>query len=539
MCVERPAQLDATIGVVSQWVVDLVNSDTITSGYLFGSAVNEDGKRFQSITSDIDLVVVVDWDSIAIMDRVKRLQDLSRAKFKLEQDLLALLERSDAVKTIVSLIPVSDWERDQGVHKDGHSAVMDCTQVLDLTSREIRDRISTKGVERILPESHRACLQFVQKQRAAFLNISANRSRALEIRPHDDPVPKELLRNFAIATADANAEGPTQTDIARGLEALSLFVNKLDRTEPEFINFSEWLGVKRGARGDVPPIISETHYLIALEGIYDAIRQRRSPPDRRVKVGFPDGIRADLARCRVALEKVNGQPPGVLTIWPATTVAIEKLVASLLYAAEHYDEPTSRFHGQSPETISDFLDRGYKGTQNVACIRAGVDEHAMRMITRMQGYWLPSLENIVASSLSNFLTLCHLSVLQELLHLLAGFDFLQKLIPANIEPWIYESSSSDVYRQAFAIEQPLAYAKVCALCGVRLENYRFYWGPESEVIKSARRRDGDPVTGTWIDKYLYAQNELKSLKEGFTETFGYTEDVSIIKVIDSSGKEHF
>jgi len=73
----------------------------------------------------------------------------------------------------------------------------------------------------------------------------------------------------------------------------------------------------------------------------------------------------------------------------------------------------------------------------------------------------------------------------------------------------------------------------------RLDYYRTYWGPESEVIKSAKRRYGDPVTGTWIEKYLYAQNELQLLTEDSAETFRYNEDVSIIKVTDSSGQEHF
>ncbi len=261
--------------------------------------------------------------------------------------------------------------------------------------------------------------------------------------------------------------------------------------------------------------------------------------DGRVKVGFPDGIRADVVKCQFALQEVEGQLPGVLSVWPETTVAIEKLVASLLVEAAEHDKPDSRFHGQPPETIRAFLDRGYRSTKNVARIRAGVDKRAELMVARMQGYWLPALDNIVARSLANFLTLCHLSALQDLLQLLASVDFLRKLIPADIEPWIYESPSADAYRQAFAIEQPLAYAKVYALSGVTLKYYRSYWGPESEVIASARRCDGDPVTGTWIDKYLYAQNELQLLNEGSAEAFRYTEDVSIIKVTDSSGHERF
>lgn len=260
--------------------------------------------------------------------------------------------------------------------------------------------------------------------------------------------------------------------------------------------------------------------------------------DGRVKVGFPDGIRADVVKCQVALKEVDGQLPGFLLVWPERTLAIEKLVAGLLVEAAEHEKTTSRFYGQPPETIRAFLDRGYGSTKNVARIRAGVDKRAELMVARMQGYWMPPFDNIVAGSLSNFLTLCHLSALMALLHLLASVDFLRKLIPADLEPWVYQSTE-DTYRRAFAIEQPLAYAKVNALSGVTLDYYRSYWGPESEVIQSARRRDGDPVTGTWIDKYLYAQNELQLLNEGSAEAFRYTEDVSIIKVTDSSGQERF
>lgn len=261
--------------------------------------------------------------------------------------------------------------------------------------------------------------------------------------------------------------------------------------------------------------------------------------DGRVKVGFPDGIRADIVKCQVALNEIEGERPGVLSVWPETTLALEKLTADLLVEAAEYEKPASRFYRQPPETARAFLDSGYKTTKNVARIRAGVDKRAELMVARMQDYWLPVLDNIVARSLSNFLTLCHLSALQDLTQLLASVDILRPLIPADIEPWIYGADSAGAYRRAFAIEQPLAYAKVNALSGVTLDFYRFYWGPESEVIESARRRDGDPVTGTWIDKYLYAQNELQLLNKGSAEAFRYTEDVSIIKVTDSSGQERF
>lgn len=263
--------------------------------------------------------------------------------------------------------------------------------------------------------------------------------------------------------------------------------------------------------------------------------------DSRVKIGFPDGIRADIVKCRLAVQETEGKLPGIQSNWPEATLALEKLVTTLLVEAGEHDRPGSKFHRLTAEQTIRFQDSAHHTIQHVTRVRAGIDKRAELMLARMHDYWLPGLENVAAKSLSNFLTLCHLSVLGDLSRLVASIDIERTLIPADIVPWAYGSDSEDIYRRAFAIEQPLAYAKVNALCGVPLPLSRTYWGPESEVVGSARRRDGDPVTGTWIDKYLYAQNELNLLlDERFeTENFPYTEDLSIVRVIDSRGEEIF
>ncbi len=297
-----------------------------------------------------------------------------------------------------------------------------------------------------------------------------------------------------------------------------------------------------------------THFTISKPEGRDAIQHRLlveflsnfEPPrhsivesvgkDCRVEIGFPDGVRADEVKCLLALKEVEGALPSVLTVWPENMLAIERLVASLLVEAVEHEKTTSRFYSQPPEMISEFVDRGYRVTKNVARIRAGVDQHAEMLVERMQDYW-SGLDKIIARSLSNFITLCHVSAMRELLQLLASVRHIENLIPERVEPWIYQLGSTDTFRQVFSIDQPIAYAKVYSLSGSELSFYRVYWGPESEVIDSAKRREGDPVTGTWIDKYLYPQNELHLLNEGSSETFRYTEDVGISKVTDSSGQE--
>jgi predicted nucleotidyltransferase len=291
----RPAVLDDVMEAVTQWAKELARNGMAQRGYIFGSTVNQDGMQFDPRISDIDVFLVVEWDDSDFLGRVRRLNELTEQKLVLEQQLLHLLKRANADKAIVSLVALSPWERDEGVHKDGHRAIMDNTPALDLNSGKLCNRISSDGIERRLSELHRTTLQFIQKQRAAFLNLSANGSTSLKIAAHDDPAPKELLRNFAVATADSGAPGPAQTDVSRGLEELTLFLNKPEILDPTYRAFSKWLAVKRGARGHVNPIISEEHYLIALEAIYDIIRIQY-PSTTVVSLKSENSIRAPQSR---------------------------------------------------------------------------------------------------------------------------------------------------------------------------------------------------------------------------------------------------
>jgi hypothetical protein len=61
------------------------------------------------------------------------------------------------------------------------------------------------------------------------------------------------------------------TDLDRGLKELALALDEQADSLPIIRNFKAWLGVRRGARGTVNPVITPEFYVLTCELIYDRI----------------------------------------------------------------------------------------------------------------------------------------------------------------------------------------------------------------------------------------------------------------------------
>jgi hypothetical protein len=115
----------------------------------------------------------------------------------------------------------------------------------------------------------------VQKQRAQFVGRTANGKSLFTLKPHDDVVPKELMRHFAIATSDEGMASQETTDLARGLQEIELALDDKADALPLIRSYKARLQVRRGARGNVNPIIAADYYVLPCELIYDNIVQLR------------------------------------------------------------------------------------------------------------------------------------------------------------------------------------------------------------------------------------------------------------------------
>jgi hypothetical protein len=183
---------------------------------------------------------------------------------------------------------MTEWEVRHGIHKDGNDAILNAVPMLDLGSGEQQPSL-TRAVSSDVPTVHRQTIQFVQKNRAAFLSVSSNETSTFAIHAHSDPVPKELMRHFATATSDLGSN-EDHASLSRGLSELSLALAEYRNgpdTDP-MTRYARWLEVRQGARGKVDSIITAERYLLTNELIFDRIAQQyNSNASMRVVASAP------------------------------------------------------------------------------------------------------------------------------------------------------------------------------------------------------------------------------------------------------------
>lgn len=269
---QRPAVIDELQSLLSDWVAS-IDSPKLLGAYLFGSTVNDGGVRFQPDKGDLDVILIVDWEVVAPGERVAQIAQLRNAKLELEASLLRRLGREKASEQIVSLVPVTPFEIEQAVHKDGVKHIFKSARAYDLVNRVEVDSLEGGQSPFPLTDEHRSVLGFVQKKRAEVLSVTPNGRGGMSPSAHDDPVPKELMRHFAVATANLN-EHQDISDLARGLQGISDFASASAGWTPLTSSFAQWLAVRQGARGDTHPVISHDHYILLVETIFDRVRQQ-------------------------------------------------------------------------------------------------------------------------------------------------------------------------------------------------------------------------------------------------------------------------
>lgn len=268
----RDPIIDELFDILAKWTEDL-DVKGVKGAYLFGSAVNEEGVRFESAQSDLDIVLILDWETLSLGERLDQLKKLKKAKGDLEAILFRKLERENGSDAIVSIVPVTLFEFRHAIHKDGVDTILKDTAAYDLLDRAMLEGLNGGVESEALPSPHRNSLQFVQKKRAEALSVTPNGKGGLKTQAHKDPVPKELMRHFAVATAKLKSTKDV-ADLARGLGEIRSFATEDADWIPERRSFANWLGVKQGDRGEVDPKITSEHYLMLVEAIFDRVHRQ-------------------------------------------------------------------------------------------------------------------------------------------------------------------------------------------------------------------------------------------------------------------------
>lgn len=192
---------------------------------LFGSLVYRNGERFAEGESDVDLALVIPPDASTPVARVELATKLLALKRDFETKLATSLSRSTTVP-VCSLLLLSDSDIGSDIHKDGAESFFRSNEFHDLIAGSRSHGMPGVGEGSVGHRLVRQCLRFAQKKRHAYLGIAANGKGSLQPYEGDAPLPKDLLRHAAMASAlrkkgtPPGAEFDTQEGLSELLKVL-------------------------------------------------------------------------------------------------------------------------------------------------------------------------------------------------------------------------------------------------------------------------------------------------------------------------------
>lgn len=257
--------LQGTTSDVAAWL----SSTAFTSAHIFGSLIYRDGAQFDPAISDVDIVCSFPKDQ-RYLGRWRTLAAAEPKSLTLNSALLQRFARRDASKPIASLVAITTFELQNGLHKDkapqffSHNAF--CS-VIDGSVRQIgaEHTPSAPDLEGVLDAAREA-----QRQRNRYLAVAPNGSRLLGPYTGPDVLPKDFLRAAAqVRWAYENRpDADDRFDVNEGLVyAMQLLVAR--RNEAAEVNdLLQRFVVRMGGRGE-PTSLSSADQVLLWEILFD------------------------------------------------------------------------------------------------------------------------------------------------------------------------------------------------------------------------------------------------------------------------------
>lgn len=235
--------------------------------YLFGSAIYQDGTQFDSIRSDLDILLIPNEVGSAT-SRVDLAASLKVFKQSLELRMIPTLTRNVCDEPGASIVVATPFELRANIHKSGARNFFDRNAYLRLGAQD-DVKIGLQGAgEIIVSDELRQAIEFVQKTRNKFLSIAANGIGGIAEHGGSDPLPKELMRAAAQIVEDA--EIGQWYDTRLGLELLhQLLVSGRANDKRVRDLFDSKVSILRGGRGRANVKLGDMDQLLLAELLFD------------------------------------------------------------------------------------------------------------------------------------------------------------------------------------------------------------------------------------------------------------------------------
>lgn len=265
-------ELSDIFETIKQWKTTNLKSLNVEELFVFGSSVYQNGKRFNSQNSDLDLLVVIPDNINTAIERIIFLKALKQNKKVLEANLFDVLNRENATSSIVSLLPVTKTEILYDIHKGESRNFFSSNIFYDLNNDTRISLDSRFKFQKIDNELLIQSLEVVQRKRNLYLKNSVSKDYKDLDWKGVDLIPKELARNFAkIASLEENpSENGDQFNTSFGLDYLKNFLRQR-RTDQVFLRLYNWIDGRTGANSNYSGLdsLEELDHLTLYECLFE------------------------------------------------------------------------------------------------------------------------------------------------------------------------------------------------------------------------------------------------------------------------------
>ncbi len=241
-------------GVCSE-LNDWIDKTDLDSVYLFGSIIHKDGIQFDLQESDIDTVSPFSKNA-NYLSRWNTVKNCSESASHLNLQLLRIFNRKDASQPIVSIVPVSSFELERGIHKDKSPQFFSHNEFLNVKTQGIG---SVGNEYKPLSAELEGALDSVreaQRFRNLFLSISPSGQRFVSDYNGPDVMPKKLARCAAQVrwACEKETKSDQRYDLNEGIVYILQLLTSRRNEDTSVDDLLQRIIIRMGGRGKSGPL---------------------------------------------------------------------------------------------------------------------------------------------------------------------------------------------------------------------------------------------------------------------------------------------
>jgi hypothetical protein len=244
-------------------VKNWLSQTSFEEAWIFGSLIHKNGAQFDSEISDVDLICRFEPPN-TYFKRWKSVVQAVEPAGHLNLLLLRKLGREDASKPIVSIVPVSQLELDQGLHKDKAAQFFSHNNFYSVSTRKIATIGNEHRASEAKLDARFDAVREAQRYRNKMLSVAPSGARTVEPFEGPDVLPKNLSRCAAQIrwARQPKCNEEQRFDVNEGFVYMTQVLTARRNEASEVNDLLQRMMIRMGGRGAVGPLTPEDQLLL-------------------------------------------------------------------------------------------------------------------------------------------------------------------------------------------------------------------------------------------------------------------------------------